>query len=172
MRNLFTKGLLITLSLTVSIWAATYTTSTEYFTDTQGQRTKFRIGIPNNYTPGTEAKVLIHFHGNNSGSQDRMLDMWHPQTQREADERGLIPVTMASPEYYMRDGDTIRQWNEDKDPQLLLEFLQSDLGGFVKPDPNGVYLWGDSKGGCFLNAYLLKYPDNYGGGTIDERSIR
>lgn len=147
-----------------NVFSANFTVSTATFTDSQGQIAKYRIGVPDTYIAGEEARVLIYLHGNNSGTQDELLDMWYSRNQREADERNLIPITVASPGTRL-DG-TTRQWSEDKDPQMLDELIQSGFGGRINVQQDGVYLWGDSQGTCFINSFLLAKADVYGGGAL------
>lgn len=156
--------LIVLLILAQWSWALTYTTSDASFTDSQGQTAKYRIGIPDNYVPGTEVDILIHLHGNNSGTQDDMLNMWYNTTENRADNNGLIPIVVASPG--TRSDGVTRQWSEDLDPQMLDELIKSNFGNRINVNHDGVYLWGSSQGTCFINAFLLAKSDEYLGGAL------
>jgi hypothetical protein len=158
---------IITLSTLISIsFSANYTVQTDSFTDKQGQTAKYRIGIPDNYISGQKAKVLIHLHGNNSGTQDELLNMWYKSTERQADKQNLIPITITSPGTRETSSGTVRQWDEKKDPQMLHELLQSHFGNKIKVDFDHVYLWGSSQGTCFINSFLLQKSNDYLGGAL------
>ena len=163
MKLLF-KLLPIALILSHLAFAASYTVSDGTFTDSQGQTAKYRIGIPDNYVPGAKGEVLINLHGNNTGTQDDMLNMWYATTERRADVLGLIPIVIASPG--TRNDGITRQWSEAKDPQMLDELLQSHFQSKITVDFNRVFLWGASQGTCFINSFLLAKSDNYLGGAL------
>lgn len=153
------------LSLIVlQAFAVDYNIHTDSFTDSQGQTAKYRIGVPTTYTPGNPVKILIHLHGNNSGTQDDMLNMWYPTTENRAENINLIPIVVASPG--TRSDGVTRQWDEQKDPQMLDELIESNFGNRIQVDHQGVYLWGASQGTCFINSFLLAKADDYGGGAL------
>jgi hypothetical protein len=147
-----------------NVFGVNYQVSDSTFTDSQGQTAKYRIGIPDDYVSGTPAKILIHFHGNNSGTQDDMLNMWYRTTENKADARNLIPIVVASPG--TRSDGVTRQWDEKKDPLMLHELIQSNFQNKITVDNQGLYLWGASQGTCFINAFLLNEGDKYLGGAL------
>ena len=49
------------------------------------------------------------------------------------------------------------------DERLVHELLQSDFGGAFRVDLEQVFLWGGSQGTCFLNDFVPRYGEHYGG---------
>ena len=50
------------------------------------------------------------------------------------------------------------------DQRLVHELLQTDFGGRFQVDRERVFLWGGSQGACFLNDFVPRYGEHYGGG--------
>lgn len=137
---------------------------THSFTDSQGRTTLYRYSIPANMDTSKPQPVLIEFHGNNSGTQKQLLDMFFWIIERKAHARGLVAVMVTSPDTKQGTDDGTRHWDYDVDRLLIHEFLQEKLPKHVNVDFNRIYFSGGSQGTCFLNVFLPKYGKFYKGG--------
>ena len=136
---------------------------TASFSDAHGRSVLYRYELPEGSSPEAPQGVLIYFHGNNMGTQEQMLDWFFPNTQYHADRLDLIPVVVASfGERPSTDG-IIRYWHS-ADKRLIHRLLQTDFNGRVRVDRERVFLWGGSQGTCFLNEFVPRYGEQYGGG--------
>jgi hypothetical protein len=100
-----------------SISAEAATQITEVFTDSQGRTALYRYSTKPEWNLETPRGLLIYFHGNNSATQEEVLDGRFGSVEFYAFKRELIPVAIASPETRV-DGVT-RQW-VDEDKLLVL----------------------------------------------------
>ena len=152
------------------------------FTDSRGRTTLFEYSLKDEWDAMAPRGVLIYFHGHATGSQEDML-RWHfPYTRSLAYAHDLIPVTVASPESNARSaaggldhlewykaaphtGPGRRNWTEE-DERLIQELLQSHFGGRVRVDFDRVVFVGGSQGTCFLNDFVQRFGQDYGGGFL------
>ncbi|TVR99468.1 MAG: hypothetical protein EA418_00135, partial [Wenzhouxiangellaceae bacterium] len=139
------------------------TPQTDTFVSASGRALMYRYAIPDGVNVSEPQPVLIHFHGNNSGSQEHMLDIWFNSTSSIAEERGLIPVVVASPETRNPPQEEVRQWMSE-DRQLVHEFLQNGLTTHLTVDHERIYFDGGSQGACFLHDFMQSHGEHYGGG--------
>lgn len=144
-----------------SVVSAKATPVTDSFTDSQGRTILYRYALPDGANASTPQPVMIFFHGNNSGTQQRMLDVFFSGVQRDAHLRGLVAVMVASPTT-RRDG-TTRHWYKE-DEQAVQEFITQRLPQHFSVDTDRLYFVGASQGTCFLNDFMRSYGENYGGG--------
>lgn len=136
---------------------------TNTFTDTQGRTTLYRYSLKAEWDPEIPRGVRIFFHGNNSVTQQQVIDSFFPSIERDSFRRGLIPIVMASPETRDPPQEDTRQWKQP-DELLLHELLQSQLQGAIAIDFERVFFDGASQGACFIHGFLPDYGENYGGG--------
>ena len=124
----------------------------------------YRYELPANPDLAEPKGIVVFFHGNNSASQEAMLNAYLPFSKRAAERLGLVPVAVASPETRVASiGRVIRHWYP-ADESLVHELFQSHFeGGFIV-DFDRVFLWGGSQGTCFLNEFVPRYAEFYGGG--------
>ena len=111
-----------------------------------------------------------------------MLGRFFPYTRSLAYAHDLIPVTVASPESNARNdegrldhlewykaaahtGPGRRNWTEE-DERLIQELLQSHFGGRLRVDFDRVVFVGASQGTCFLNDFVQRFGQDYGGGFL------
>lgn len=160
------KIIVLLLFLISASWSDVTFTEVRKDITVNGRTSKYAIGIPSTYVPGTPAGVLVFFHGNNSGSHDDMIRIFMPGIQREAERLDLIPVVIASPD--TKRGSMERQWSEEQDPEFVHEIFKSNFGGEILLDTERVYLFGASQGTCFINAFHWKYINEYGGGAFGD----
>ena len=114
-----------------------------------------------NQAPG----LLLHFHGNASGTQEAMLGL-SSEFRGIAATYGLVPVQLASPD--TRPGTFIREWLHDEDSALVHQFLQTGLQSQFSFDRNRIVFWGGSQGACFMHNFLRRHAASYGGGLYAE----
>ena len=152
---------------------------TASFTDSRGRTLLYRYSLKESWDPDVPRGVLIRFHGNNTGTQENILDWFFYATQLDAHAHDLIPVVVASPDSTLRtdegwhtfvssrpyNGHGRRGWG-DADMRLVHELLQNHLDGRVRIDHDRVVFWGDSQGTCFLNRFVQRYGGRYGGGFL------
>jgi len=134
---------------------------TDSFTDSQGRTTLYRYSLQDGWNTQTPRGLLIYFHGNNSDTQEGILDMFFWSTEQDAYRKNLIPVVVTSP--YTRDDGITRQWH-DEDKLLIQELLQSEFKNAFRVDFNQIYFFGGSQGTCFLHDFIMEYGEQYGGG--------
>ncbi|TVR91906.1 MAG: hypothetical protein EA418_13745 [Wenzhouxiangellaceae bacterium] len=139
------------------------TEPTNSFVSASGRALLYRYAIQDEVDITEMQPMLIHFHGNNTGSQDDMLDMWFNSTVTVAEERGLVPVVVASPETRNPPQEEVRQWMAE-DRQLLHEFLQHGVTDHLAVDHDRIYFDGGSQGTCFLHDFMQSHGEHYGGG--------
>ena len=140
---------------------------TESFTY-QGRTLLYRYDSDDIPRSGRPPGLLLYFHGNNSGTQQRMLDLFYGhygRRDRLASDQGLVFVTLASPALSdgTLGGNGQRHWH-DEDIPVLHAFLQSGLPSQFSFDSNRVVFWGHSQGPCFLNNFIVAHGTSYGGG--------
>ena len=138
---------------------------TASFSDSLGRDVLYRYELPEGSDPGTPKGVLIFFHGNNMGPQQRMLDLFFPLAQRRAGSVDLVPVAVASSGERTSPVGIVRHWHP-ADERLIHHLLQTDFDGRFRVDRNRVFLWGGSQGACFLNDFVPRYGEHYGGGLF------
>ncbi len=119
--------------------------------------------------------LLIFFHGNVEGTQQKIINNFLPRTKFLSERQGLLAIAIASPHgrdtsepwsYARSAGDGLRFFNYYEDVDLLHEMLQSNFGGTINVDPSRVYFHGSSQGTCFLNRFISKWGAFYGGGLL------
>lgn len=137
---------------------------TESFVNSEGRRIRFRFSIPAGTDPGNAQGVLIYFHGNNTASQQEILDSFFPGVAFRAEEHGLIPVVAVSPETRNPPQEEVRQWYSQQDALLVHELLSVGLDEHFVVDQQAIYFAGGSQGTCFLHDFMQAYGENYGGG--------
>ena len=147
------------------------------FAGSGGRTIKFRYELKPDWSPDVPRGVHIRFHGTNRGTQDDMISWFHRRDL--AWKFDLIPVTVASPEaipvggqrwqYYSTDqpytGYGTRVWRLD-DQELVHNMLQSEFGQRFRVDFDRIVFEGGSSGTCFLNHFVPRYGENYGGGLL------
>lgn len=150
---------------------------TDSFTDSTGRTILFRLHYRKDWDLGEPRGLLIFFHGNDSGTEQDMLEVFAAESF--GTDRGLIYAVVASPgtaahsqagDLFIEgtaDGGEIsptRAWDYTKDSRLIHELLQSDFGGTAVIDRDRIVFRGASQGTCFLNQFLARYAHVYGGG--------
>ncbi len=150
---------------------------TKSFTDSLGRTALYRYSLKDGWDPTQPRGLLVNFHGNNTGTQQDMLNFFHPNVEHVAYQHDLVPVVVASPEarplgaydgiYSQRPyrGYGTRIWT-DEDRQLVHELLQSQFGGDFSVDFGRIVFWGGSAGSAFLYGFVRSYGENYGGGLL------
>lgn len=136
---------------------------TETFVDSQGRSLKYRYALLEGIDPFTPQPVLIHFHGNNSVTQDEILDGFFPRTKSLAEEYGLVPVVVASPETRPPPQEEVRHWFEE-DRITIQEFFAERLPDHFEVDYSRIYFDGASQGTCFIHEFMQEFGESYGGG--------
>lgn len=131
------------------------------FTDSQGRTLMYRFSIPEGINSASQNAVFLSFHGNNTGSQADMLNMFFSGIEYEASGRNMIPVVLASPEAH---ANGVRFWNLEKDQRTIDEFIKNKLPTHFGVNTEQIYFAGGSQGTCFLNNFLQRYGENYKGG--------
>jgi len=123
------------------------------------------------FAPGTDTSkslpAYFHLHGNNSGTQQQMLDYFEYNALRQTNKRGGIGIVLASPEY-CTGSTTTRCWYAEKDGPLLAAAIRSGFDGALRIDTNHVTLHGASQGTCFLDQFLQTQRVGWGGGAYLE----
>lgn len=155
--------LLVLVLFLVGTAAAQAFTETRSFIDSQGRSALFRYTFDDRWSPDVPRGLVVFFHGNNSMTQQEIVDGFFPAIERDALARGLVPVVIASPETRSPPQETIRQWKSE-DERLLHEFLQSNLGNSFAVDFDRIFFDGASQGTCFIHDFLSEYGEAYGGG--------
>ena len=149
------------------------------FTGSRGRTLLFAYSLKEDWSPTDERGVLIYFHGNGLGTQKDMLRVFFPGVEAEAYDHGLIPVVVASPEASPKGDDAqlhrykatpftgrgTRGWRIE-DENLIQELMQSHFGGAFRVDFDRIVFVGASQGTCFLNRFVQRFGDNYGGGLL------
>lgn len=145
------------------------------FTGSNGRTIKFRYELQAGWSADVPRGVLIFFHGNNTGTQENMLDWFFPYIRHLAWRFDLVPVVVASPEAGPESGwhsvvspyhgHGVRSWR-GADLGLVHELLQSGFGQRFRVNLDQVLFSGGSQGTCFLNDFMLSYAENYGGGML------
>ncbi len=130
---------------------------TETFTDSQGRTTLYRYSIKDSWDTKTPRGALIYFHGNNSSTQQEVIDMFFWSVEKDAYQRDLIPVVVTSPQ--TRPDGITRQWY-DEDKKLINELLQGHFKNAFKLDFNKIIFSGGSQGTCFLHDSLCNMESN------------
>ncbi len=153
------KILFILLFLLINIVQAAQFTDT--FTDSQGRTTLYRYSLKDGWDKTSPRGALVYFHGNNSNTQQEVIDMFFWGTEQDAYQRDLIPIVVTSPQT-RPDGKT-RQWY-DEDKKLIQELLQGHFKNAFKLDFNKIIFSGGSQGTCFLHDFIMQYGEQYGGG--------
>ena len=169
----FITGWMLALSIGVEATAAEPVT--ESFTDSSGRTILYRYSLKDDWDPKQPRGLLVFFHGNNTGSQQDILNGFFPSTEFTAWSRGLIPVVPVSPRATTRpysdftakhySGDGVREWYH-QDIRLVHELLQSEFNDSVSVDFNRIIFEGGSQGICFLTQFLREYAEFYGGGFL------
>ena len=137
---------------------------TGLFEDSQGRSLMYRYELPEGIDLAEPTGIVVFFHGNSSASQEAMLNAYLPFSKRAATRFGLVPVAVASPETRVASiGRVVRHWYPP-DESLIHELFQSHFEGAFTVDFNRVFLWGGSQGTCFLNEFVPRYAEFYGGG--------
>lgn len=123
----------------------------------------YRYALPDGVTPSNPLPVMIFFHGNNTGTQQEMLDGFFYGVQSNAHQngRGLVAVMVTSPT--TRQDGTTRHWFQE-DERTVHEFITQRLPQHFGVDNDRIYFVGASQGTCFLNDFMRSYGENYGGG--------
>ena len=147
---------------------------TDSFTDSRGRTARYRLQFGGGWDLTRPRGLLIYFHGNNTGTEQQMLDWFGDNS--DALERGLLYAVVASPGTTSSDSPEatffgagtdeggVRAWSSARDSRLVHELLQSDFGGNAAVDRDRVVFRGSSQGACFLNEFLARYGHVYGGG--------
>lgn len=143
--------------------AVSKSTAIQSFTDSAGRTLKYIVTLPAGANGAQPQGVMIYFHGNNSGTQEEILNAFFPGIQVYAHQRGLVAVAVASPETRPPPQETIRQWY-DEDWLTVSEFVDQRLPTHVNVDTQRLYFMGGSQGTCFLNDFLQVHGADYGGG--------
>ena len=147
--------------------------ATTSFTDSQNRTLLYRYELAEGQDAAVPQGVLLFFHGNNTGTQEQLVNSWFPYVKRHSAPLGLVPVALASPytkRTQLRDwhsGRGIRHWYRE-DESLVHELLQTHFGGTFQVDHDRVFLWGASQGTCFLNEFVPRFGAHYGGGLLAE----
>lgn len=136
---------------------------TASFVDSQGRSLLYRLSLPAGANPGQPQPVMIYFHGNNSATQQQILDSFFPGVEYYAAERGVAAVVVASPQTRSPPQEAVRQWYE-QDELTIQEFLSQRLPTHFAVDTRRIYFMGGSQGTCFLNDFMHSFGQNYGGG--------
>ena len=144
------------------------------FTDSTGRSIKYRLHFMQGWDLSQARGVELYFHGNNSGTEEHILDAhryWRPDTSSL--DGGMLRAAVASPYSYNPGGrsffatslanDGARSWNP-ADARAVHELLQSDFDGNAAIDRDRIVFTGDSQGPCFINYFLQRYAGVYGGG--------
>lgn len=147
---------------------------TDTFVDSTGRTLLYRLQYGSSWDLSLARGLVIYFHGNNTGTEQQMLD-WFGQ-DRDALERGLLYAAVASPGTafsYSKEAVFFgaklnaggeRAWYPALDSRLIHELLHSDFGGNAAIDRDRIVFHGASQGTCFLNEFLARYAHVYGGG--------
>ena len=138
---------------------------TASFADSHGREVLYRYELPEGSDPDAPQGVLVFFHGNNMGSRQQVLEWFFPNTQRHAGRLDLVPVVVASSGERGSAGGIVRHWFP-ADERLIHRLLQTDFDGRFRVDRGRVFLWGGSQGTCFLNDFVPRYGEHYGGGLF------
>ena len=146
---------------------------TASFTDSQNRTLLYRYELAEGQDAAVPQGVLLFFHGNNTGTQEELVDLWFANVKTHAEPLGLVPVALASPytkRTQLRDwhsGRGSRHWYPE-DESLVHELLQTRFGGRFQVDHDRVFFWGASQGTCFLNEFVPRFGAHYGGGLLAE----
>ena len=150
---------------------------TASFTGSRGRTLLYRYSLKEEWSRTVARGVLIDFHGNTDLTPEEVLRTHFPYRKSQAYEHDLIPVMVVSPEARPEGDDTqrykaaphtgpgIRVWTHE-DESLIQESLQSHFGGEFLVDFDRVVFIGGSQGTCFLNRFVQRFGDNYGGGLL------
>ena len=165
--------MLLAVLLAVGSVAASGAPVTASFTDSQNRTLLYRYELSEGQDAAVPQGVLLFFHGNNTGTQEELVDLWFANVKTHAEPLGLVPVALASP-YTQRtlsrdwhSGRGIRYWYREDEP-LVHELLQTHFGGSFQVDHDRVFFWGGSQGACFLNEFVPRFGAHYGGGLLAE----
>ena len=143
------------------------------FTDSRSATAKF--GYSYHGASSEPVGVLVYFHGNTPGTASRMIRLFLSSISSLAARHGLVGVVVASPQsgnytvpwrYPENDGEGVRFYNYIEDVDMVHEMLQTNFGGSINIDPSQIFLSGASQGTCFLNRFISKWGEHYGGGLL------
>ncbi len=137
---------------------------TDTFVNSQGRRILYKFELPGDIDLSNEQAILVYFHGNNTSSQQDVVDAFFPGIASRAHALSLIPIVVASPETRNPPQEEIRQWYSSEDALLLHEFLRDGLEEHFTVDHESIYFAGGSQGTCFLHDFMQVYGEHYGGG--------
>ena len=169
--------LLIVLAIAAQFSALAARSEVAEYTGPEGRTIKFRYELKAGWSPNEPRGVLIHFHGNSTGTQEDMIS-WVPN-RAFAHVHNLVPVVVASPEAIPKGdygyrwfslnrsyhGHGTRFWS-GADQRLVHQLLQSNFGQRFRVNFDRVFFSGTSQGACFLNDFMRSYAENYGGGML------
>ena len=143
------------------------------FKDSRGRHTVYALDQENVDVNGLNG-LLIYFHGNvNISSKSYYLVNRLSAIKEIAEQNDLVSVVVISPHGNSElgefqtpklSGKSTRSWNYNEDLDLVHEMLQTGFGGQLDIDFSRIYLWGSSQGSCFLNQFMRRWGDRYGGG--------
>ena len=136
---------------------------TATFVDSQGRSLMYRYVLPDAANPVLPQPVMIYFHGNNTATQQQILDGFFPGVAFSAGQRGLAAVVVASPQTRAPPQEGVRQWY-DEDELTIQEFLSTRLPTHFAVDTSRIYFMGGSQGTCFLNEFMHSFGEAYRGG--------
>lgn len=132
-----------------------------------GRSLVWRLVVPSGLDTTVAQPAYLFLHGNSSGTQQDMLDLFRGTVADHVSKRGGIGLVLASPDY-CNGTNTTRCWDYDPDGRLLLSALRSGFGGQFKIDTSRVVLHGGSQGSCFLSDLLQSWTMGIGGGALHE----
>lgn len=174
MLSRFVRHLRLNIGTAFLLFAPPILAEIASFTDSRGRTLLYQYSLKADWNPMIPRGVLIFFHGNNQGTQQDMLRAF-TTIQTHAYEYDLIPVVVASPEARgsqlqsykatTYSGDGTRFWSSD-DETLIQELVQGHFEGNFRVDFEKVVFWGGSQGTCFLNRFVQRYGEDYGGGFL------
>ena len=139
------------------------------FTDSTGRTILYKLEFEAEWDLSQPRGVELYFHGNNTGTERDVLRQsgWPREPSRK---NGMLQVSVASPGLYLPAGIVTRfakagtrSWYTE-DARTVHELLQSDFGGQAAIDRDQIVFTGGSQGPCFINYFLNRYAQVYGGG--------
>ena len=179
MRGAGTRGRCLVGAVCFSLSALSVGAEIASFTGSNGRTVLYQYSLKPEWDPNVPRGVLIYFHGNNTATQRAVLRGFFASRQRQAYLQDLVPVVVASPEARVPGVDArlqrykvaphtgygTRFWGNE-DQSLIQELLQGEFEGAFRVDFDRVVFWGGSQGPCFLNDFVQRYGDDYGGGFL------
>tara|TARA_R110002072_G_scaffold284396_5_gene448719 strand:- start:53941 stop:56355 length:2415 start_codon:yes stop_codon:yes gene_type:complete len=157
--------ILITVLFTSASSHADQNTASSQFTDSSGRTIKFKYSYDAGWDTSQPRGVIISFHGNQTSSEEGILNGHGGTLVDQSLALGYVAVTVASPDSRETPSGPIRVWVAD-DIDLVDQLLRSNLNSSLVLDLEKVIFVGASAGSEFLHWFLGRHGENYGGGLL------